>query len=293
MAAKLGVIVVNYASHHLIERNLRITGDLTVVVVDNFSTDAERAAMVALARARGWTCVRSENHGFGDGANAGVSEALSQGCEAVVIANPDLEIDSVQASQLAMAALDSAGIVAPLVVSPDGEPWGQLGTVDVRAGRVRSRVSLDANPSWISGACLAVSASTWRCLGGFSKDYFMYWEDVDLSVRCQRAGGSVIVLDQITVVHEVGGTQGLGRSRLYYYYNCRNRLVFAARNLTAGQQLRWLLLTPGDVRRVARRDVSLSRRQRVVKAVPACLRGVAAGVGWMVAHNLRRRSRRS
>jgi GT2 family glycosyltransferase len=139
----------------------------------------------------------------------------------------------------------------------------------------------------VSGACLAITSQAWLALGGFSADYFMYWEDVDFCLRCQRAGGSIVLLDEVRVTHSVGGTQGTGRSRLYYYYNCRNRLVFAAKNLSGDQQLAWLLRTPSDLRKVVRRDPAIPRWQRLRKALPPSLHGVAAGAAWMLRSAIR------
>ena len=290
MGEKIGVVVVNYASHRLIQQNLGdlTDADLRIVVVDNFCSDRERLEVAALAESRGWTWVPNPNSGFGGGANTGVATALAEGCGAVVVVNPDLEIDAPSVRRLAAEALDHPmTIVAPLVLGRDGLPWGQLGYVDVEQGRIRSKGGSAADLSWVSGACLALSADTWTQLGGFSCDYFMYWEDVDLSVRCQRAGGSVMLLEDVTVTHAVGGTQGEGRSRLYYFYNCRNRLLFAAKHLSRRQRLRWLAQTPADLRRVARRDAGLSRWNRAMRALPPCLSGVAAGAGLMIAAALR------
>ena len=44
-------------------------------------------------------------------------------------------------------------------------------------------------------------------LGGFDDEYFLYWEDVDLSYRCTRAGGALLVRQDLEVLHDVGGTQ--------------------------------------------------------------------------------------
>jgi GT2 family glycosyltransferase len=45
--------------------------------------------------------------------------------------------------------------------------------------------------AFASGACLAVPRERWRDLGGFAEDYFMYCEDVDLSLRAWLWGGRV------------------------------------------------------------------------------------------------------
>ncbi len=53
-----------------------------------------------------------------------------------------------------------------------------------------------------SGACLAVPLATWRRLGGFAERFFMYHEDVDLSLRLRLAGGTVGIEPAAVVDHD-------------------------------------------------------------------------------------------
>jgi GT2 family glycosyltransferase len=74
----------------------------------------------------------------------------------------------------------------------------------------------------------------------------LYWEDVDLSHRVVSAGGELVILDDVTVEHAQGGTQAVGhssagepKSATYYYYNIRNRLLYAALHLDDGDYRSW------------------------------------------------------
>jgi GT2 family glycosyltransferase len=46
----------------------------------------------------------------------------------------------------------------------------------------------------------------WTRLGGFDERYFMYGEDVDLSMRARAAGGRVLITPDATVSHVVGAS---------------------------------------------------------------------------------------
>ena len=92
----------------------------------------------------------------------------------------------------------------------------------------RAPTELDGDRTWQTGACFLATIAMWDEVGGFDDDYFMYWEDIDLSWRWRDAGGTLILLADATAVHDAGGTQaGAGKSPLYVYFNCRNRLLFA------------------------------------------------------------------
>ncbi len=239
----------DYGTVRLLEAThlpLDLPATVQVVVVDNPTDAVERHAVAALARRSGWTLVPAErNDGFGPGANAGAARAIADGCDVVVLVNPDVEVGvDVLLALAAEVRSRPRTMVAPVIRHGDGRAAFIRGVIDTRTGNVGMRGSADEPLAWLSGAVLAAHASLWQQLGGFSGDYFMYWEDVELGQRCLAAGGALVVRDDLTAVHHVGGTQGVGKSHLYFRYNCRNRLLFAARNLERATVLRWLLVTP-------------------------------------------------
>lgn len=287
------LIVVNYGSHGLLERNL---GELDVqglgalvVVVDNLRSPADSRAMAELAESRGWLLVPTGwNAGFGTGVNLGAAVALARGCDVLITLNPDLEVDAAVVRELAAAVrADPASMVGPRVMTPDGRVWFGGGFVALDEGRCRSvpGPAGERTPPWLSGACLAVHRDLWSRVGGFDEEYFLYWEDVDLSYRVVRAGGRVEVRQDLTAVHQVGGTQhdpGVrARSAAYYFYNCRNRLLFAAKHLDRRDRWRWAVGTPADVRRVLLRG---GRRQfaRPLSCLWPGVLGSAAGLARVV-----------
>ena len=260
----------------------------TTIVVDNVRSPRDSAAIADLTDELGWQLVTpGRNLGFGAGANAGIAAAVEAGCDVIAIVNPDVHVDEQTLRELEIAARDDPNaLIGPRLLRPDGTVWFDGGWLDCGAGRVMSRDASgpDGQP-WLTGACVVGSADLWTRLKGFDEDYFLYWEDVDLSHRCLRAGGSIVVRQDLSVVHEVGGTQASAgrreKSALYYRYNCRNRLVFAAKHLPRRMQLRWLLSCAGDARAVVLRG---GRRQllRPWRNVVPAIAGCAAGFFWLV-----------
>jgi N-acetylglucosaminyl-diphospho-decaprenol L-rhamnosyltransferase len=271
-SAGIGIVVVNFGSAALIEQNL---GGLDlaalgaqVVVVDNFRSVQDSRAMAAVALRHGWLLSEpGSNVGFGSAVNLGAGLAIDRGCDTLLIVNPDLAVSGEVLAALAAAVrADPKVLVSPRIVRPTGEVWFEGGFISLDHGRTRSipGPADERTPAWLSGACLAVHRDLWTAVSGFDDDYFLYWEDVDLSYRVTRAGGRLTVRQDLLAVHDVGGTQHASdqraKSAMYYYYNCRNRLLFAAKHLDRRDRWRWSLRTPADVRRVLLRG---GRRQLI------------------------------
>ncbi|MCL2467420.1 MAG: glycosyltransferase [Micrococcales bacterium] len=282
----LAVLVVNYRSHHLLERHLVplvATLDAAVVVVDNYYDDTERAALVHLGDEHGWQVLTAPNDGFGAGVNLAADAAIGDGAQVLAVLNPDLSITAE-----ALAALvdevhaDPNTIAAPQLV--DAGRRSRAGGLDWRRG---TTVALTGEPDWLSGACLVTSATLWRTLGGFAADYGMYWEDVDLCVRAQQAGARLVLRRDVAAVHEAGGTQEHAGTRrksdLYYRANCRSRLVFAAAHLRPRARLGWALRSPAYARAVLLRG---GRRQMLRSPGPllAATAGTLSGLWYLVRH---------
>jgi GT2 family glycosyltransferase len=289
-APRLAIVVVSFGSHDLLERNLATIGPgvtpRQVIVVDNRSTEAERSACTALAERHGWTLLTpGGNLGFGTAVNLAVDRALADGCDRLLLLNPDVTIDAAAIDALVRAGESRPDtVVSPRLLRPDGTTWFAGGQIDLATGFTRTRPDQpQVGPGrWLTGACLLLDRATWVSLGGFDDRYFLYWEDVDLTQRQLRRGGELAVIDDVTAVHSVGGTQRAhGKTPLYCYFNTRNRLLFAARHLPARTRLTWLLRAPA----YAWRTTMLSGR-RVALRRPALawasLRGTAAGIAALV-----------
>ncbi len=300
-----GIVIVNFGSHGLLGANVpkgsAFGANFRIIVVDNFSTAAERRALVALVTENDWELVKlPHNEGFGAAVNAGVSRARQLGCASFIVLNPDAALTPDVAKQLRKhVAAHRADLVAPLIRDSSGDVVFQGSLVSLWTGRMlRDRsVSGDSHPvpseigvahvatgptrRWLTGACVAVHEELWLKVGGFDEAFFLYWEDVDLSLRAEDAGGRLVVRSDLSVVHDEGGTQGTQRGRAksnaYYYYNSRNRMVFAARHLDRRGVFRWLLSTPRETWQILLRG---GRRQMLhtPSVLLAAARGALVGV---------------
>lgn len=243
MSDRAAIIVVNYAAHALIAANLSAetatAANLDVVIVDNFSTVAERQAMAALCAQRNWHFVPLDtNRGFGAGVNAGVRAAIEHGAKIFVTLNPDASSTSEVLKSLVREVQEHPEtIVAPYIADSTGRLVFRGSMVSRRTGQIRGGWHAnDDDPewkNWLTGACLVFDQVVFEALGGMSEEYFLYWEDVDFSRRAARCGIRLVLRKDLTIIHDEGATHtargSRARSAVYYYYNTRNRLLFAAR----------------------------------------------------------------
>lgn len=252
------VVIVSFGSSALLREHattLRVAAPGRVVVVDCFSTGQERERVRAIALEQGWDAVLLDaNAGFGGGTNAGAAHALRHGARVLVALNPDARIDAAGlAALVAAVAADPMLVASPRIVSATGAPWFTGADLYLDDGATRSVAARDRFPGartlpWATGACFAVSAELWNALGGFDEDYFLYWEDIDLSHRALAAGARLRQVDAL-VVHDAGGTHtevrsARAKSELYYYFNIRNRMLYAVKHLDDSEVRRWARSAP-------------------------------------------------
>ncbi|AZS35600.1 N-acetylglucosaminyl-diphospho-decaprenol L-rhamnosyltransferase [Microbacterium lemovicicum] len=303
-AGACAVLIVNYGSHELIRRNTMLsqlpTG-IRVFVVDNPTTVEERAAVAALSEESGWRLLTpDENLGFGGGMNLAASVALSDGCQVLLALNPDAYLVEDATIRLLEYAYDHPrAIVAPRISRPDGRPFSSMMSLDLTSGsvgRADSGVTAGASVAWLSGACFAMSATLWRELDGFDDDYFLYWEDIDLSFRARSIGAELRLLEDAVAIHDPGGTQeqrGRAKSSIYYFFNTRNRLLFAAKHLPRADRMRWLARSAGEGYRIllrgGRHQLAAPRRS-VLPVIRGTIAGAAAVLRSVRSRSVRPRS---
>lgn len=289
--SRLAVVVVSYGDPALLERHTtQVAAALRharIVVVDNHSTDAHRDAVRRLCDREGWTGVfPGTNTGFGAGCNLGAAAALAEGAEVLLFLNPDATIEAESAVRL-MAAVEAEPLLlaGPTVLGADGEVASAGLDLDLDTGAMRPWRRRSEHPGaetlpWVTGACFAVTRELWERLSGFDERYFLYWEDVDLCARVQALGGRVAVIEGATAIHSGGGTQRLEGSRAkspaYYYFNIRNRALFARTWLSQERQRSWRRGAVGAAYEILMRG---GRRQLLhpVRPVSAVLRGLRDG----------------
>jgi N-acetylglucosaminyl-diphospho-decaprenol L-rhamnosyltransferase len=209
----LSVLIVAYESRDDLTKTLpALLGELgegdELIVVDNKPGDGSIEVARELAPE-----VRivspGRNTGFAGGANAGAE--VAQG-DLLVLLNPDAVPQPGFGEAIRRPWQEQRGWAAwqALVADAAMESINSAGNPIHFTGIVwaggHGRPLAEAPPPWevsaLSGACLAIPLSEWRRVGGFPPEFFMYHEDVDLSMRLRMAGGTIGIEPTAVVAHD-------------------------------------------------------------------------------------------
>ncbi len=179
-----------------------------LVVVDNGSEDGTPGTVEELAPAA--TVIRlTGNPGYMAACNAGA--ALAHG-ELLVLLNPDTTVAPGFADAIRRPLQDGRGWAAwqALLTQSGGAEVNTSGgvthfTAISWAGEVGRPVpALPDGPrevGFASSACLALPRERWESVSGFPEDYFLYFDDVDISLRLRLLGGGIGIEPSARVEH--------------------------------------------------------------------------------------------
>ncbi|WP_188941589.1 glycosyltransferase family 2 protein [Nakamurella endophytica] len=194
---------------------------LTVVVVDNASTDgsAELLDQLAAELAVPLRVLRQPvNRGFAGGVNAGITWARAAGAWAVALFNDDAVADPGWLSALvAVLAGDPAvGIVTGRLLDADGaridstgEAFSVWGLSYPRDRGEPASVQRPAGPVFgATGGASLYRMAMLDAVGDLAEDFWAYYEDADLSFRARLAGWQVRFEPAASARHRQGATSG-------------------------------------------------------------------------------------
>lgn len=250
MSKKVAVILINWNSYDLTRDTLnsfrKVTYlDLDIIVVDNGSTDGsgdrlevEFPELIMIKS--------SSNTGFTGGNNIGFQYAIAQGYPYAMMLNNDVEVESDFLEPLVYALDENKrlGAVQPLIYfHHDKEVIWNAGSV--RNSWTGETITLDYNVrdsglerrwirkqvDWLTGCALLVRTDILKEIGLLKEDFFIYYEDVELSFRIRKAGFDLSYEPSSVIYHKAGmssktaekGAEGYLNPTVHYF-NARNRI---------------------------------------------------------------------
>lgn len=238
---KLAVVIVNYNGANFVLNSIRsiykypaTTMNSEIVVVDNASLDNSLEVLNELISSyypektpvKTRIISKKENLGFGKANNIAFAEVDA---DFYFLLNPDAEVKSGTIDKLVeyIQTEKKIGVVAPQVLDEHGNRIGNVwsdhkgklvpffintfGVIRLLPKKNQRQMNFrgaDANQPTevdiVSGAAMLLTKETVIITKGFDKDFFMYGEDIDLSMRIRSCHKKIIFLPEAHVVHQGG-----------------------------------------------------------------------------------------
>lgn len=266
----LDIVVVNWNSGDLLRSGLasikasKRDGFLLskVVLVDNASTDMSLEGLDGLGLPL---------HIIRNRANLGFAAACNQGARAgdgdyVLFFNPDARLteDTLSRTIAFMERPERAriGICGVRLTEDDGTmsvSCARFPTLRIFLGKATglsrlfpgvfpehfmrsSELQNSGEVDQVIGAFFMVRRSIYDFLNGFDERFFVYFEEVDFSLRAKQMGYSSYYLSDVSAYHRCGGTsEQIKAQRLFY--SLRSRIQYAFKHFSTPSALLLVLFT--------------------------------------------------
>jgi len=204
----ISIIIVNYKSwKHLRNclNSLKNLNDLSfsyeTIVVDNYSDDGNFEKFTKEFSSVQFV-LNSGNNGFANGCNFGASKATG---DYFLFLNPDTLVnDKALEEILSFAKLNNR--IFPNLVTLFGLTRSIYKLFSKKLPESNNQVLYT---DWVSGSLVFISKEWFAQINGWNEDYWMYYEDIDLSKKVQKSNGKVAVLKSVEIIHNHGGASRL------------------------------------------------------------------------------------
>lgn len=224
-AGKVGVVLINcnggkFTIPCIQSLQSGIMKPHKIIVIDNASKDGSDNEISA--HFPDIQLIRSKvNVGFAAGNNIGIQELIKQGYKYIWVLNNDTELNS-DCLKIQYDFLETnphiAGCCGKILYSDSRKTIWYAGTeLNKFVLRIRSRGMLKIDEGqydlpqktlFITGCSMFVRSDTWRQVGDFYENFFIYYEDFDWCLRAERQGFDFWYFPKAVIYHKVSGTMG-------------------------------------------------------------------------------------
>ncbi len=256
---QIGIILVNYK--HYCDRFLADARNtlrkqtypkdlFKVYIIDNVSTAESFNKLQEMYPEA--AVVATQGNGWGHANNLGMKMAWHDGCDAAALVNMDTEFDENWLTELVDAAYsdNKIGITQAKImlwelnhkkskINSVGNLMHYLGFSFCDGYKQENEKTVNQEIKDIysaSGASMLIKRNVAELIGGCDEEYFMYHDDLELSLKARLAGFRIVLAPQSIMYHKYE----FGRSIKQVYYMERNR--YLTMNIFYSWRTRLLLL---------------------------------------------------
>jgi GT2 family glycosyltransferase len=244
---KLYIIVLNFNGGkdvieclESLEKSQKLKGwETDILVVDNKSSDGSVQAIKERFRDIG-IIENKKNLGFAAGNNVGIKYALKREADAVLLLNQDTVVGEKFLDPLVQ---NSADIVGPVIKFKRDKRWiydygGRINWLLGRATHQESPRYLNniyyCSKEYVSGCGMLVKKKVFEKIGLLDERFFLYFEDVDFCLRANKAGFTIGVEKNSTILHKLA--EGKKKPFFQRWQMIRSNFLFINKDLKFWQR---------------------------------------------------------
>ena len=200
------IIIVSYKSQKMIIQNLEIIKKFPTIIINNSRSDKFNTLIDDFKNIK--LITPDLNLGYGRANNLGVNQSKTP---YFLIVNPDILLNEKLINTLYSTFLnynDDIGVVGPSLYDSNMKRRtnGSISHVKkIRGSKLSSSINNIPEDNmccdFLVGCCLFMKRDFFIELGGFDKDFFMYFEDNDLCDRIIKNGKTVVEVPSAKVIH--------------------------------------------------------------------------------------------
>lgn len=215
--------------------------DYKIILVDNNSQDDSVKRIKDYSNNKELTIIENEeNYGFAEGNNIGIKYALKHlNPEYILLLNNDTIVNKDFLKEMIKAGEKNRhiGILGPKIYHYDRPDiiWSagskiswkfargiQIGTGEIDKGQYDEPKEVE----YVTGSAFLIKKAVIDKIGLMDKNYFLYFEESDWTLRANRAGYKSLYVPAAKVWHKVSQSGGGISKPTGLYYITRNRWIF-------------------------------------------------------------------
>lgn len=172
----------------------------------------------------------NENIGFAAACNY-LSQKASALSDIFIFLNNDTQLMPNFLSNLKMFIPEilQRTALCPQIFNPDGSVWfsgGYVRKLITRPETSQKKIATRLSSQFLTGCCIIVSKQNWVKTKGFDEKYFLYYEDVDWSLRAAD-NLELFVEPKLELTHYAHSSSGGANGLTQTYFQTRNNLYLA------------------------------------------------------------------
>jgi GT2 family glycosyltransferase len=245
----IGILILNHNGKTWLQpvyESVRNHGypKVRIYLIDNASND-ESVGMTRKKYPEVTVIRMPTNLGYCMAYNLAMPYAFGDGCDWVIWANNDVQIEPNCLSELARIVQSDSkiGVIGPAFLAWDkDEPnYYMVGNHPYALDAMMSKSGEAIDVEWVEGSFLMVSRRCVESVGPLDPYLFFYWEETDFCRRARHQGWRVVLVTRALARHYAGGWSAADQqnktkanwlqSRNYYVYKLANPFQGFVRNI--------------------------------------------------------------